>query len=122
MPAPAASRKPAPWFERAVEAKQKGDVHGRVDHESLGISLHQVGFCFASTGRFEEARPWFERAVEAAQKGDVHGRVDHESLVTTLRAGAACLRNLQLTAQAEEWERRAFEIDSSSAKDASSAS
>jgi tetratricopeptide (TPR) repeat protein len=94
-------------------------VHGRIDHASLGISLHQVGYCFSRTGRFEEARPWFERAVEAKQKGDVHGRIDHESLVTTLRAGAAYLRNLQLTEQAEEWKRRAFEIHSSSAKDAS---
>lgn len=32
-----------PWFERAVAAKEKGDVHGRVDNERLGSSLHQVG-------------------------------------------------------------------------------
>ena len=31
-----------PWFERAVAEAEKGDVHGRVDHESLGKSLHQV--------------------------------------------------------------------------------
>ena len=69
-----------PWFERAVAEAEKGDVHGRVDHESLGSSLHQVGYCYTRTGRFDEARPWFERAVAEAEKGDVHGRVDHESL------------------------------------------
>ena len=68
-----------PWFERAVAEAEKGDVHGRIDHASLGRSLHQVGDCYSSTGRFEEARPWFERAVAEAEKGDVHGRVDHES-------------------------------------------
>ena len=36
-----------PWFERAVAAKEQGDVHGRVDHESLGGSLHQVGYCLS---------------------------------------------------------------------------
>src|SRR5260370_1170539 len=34
-----------PWFERAVAEAEKGDVHGRVDHESLGTSLHEVGDC-----------------------------------------------------------------------------
>ena len=28
-----------PWFERAVAEKEQGDVHGRVDHASLGRSL-----------------------------------------------------------------------------------
>ena len=32
-----------PWFERAATAKEQGDIHGRVDHESLGRSLHQMG-------------------------------------------------------------------------------
>jgi tetratricopeptide (TPR) repeat protein len=75
-----------PWYERAVAAKQKGDVHGRVDHASLGSSLHQVGLCLSSTGEFAAARPWYERAVAAKQKGDVHGRVDHKSLAVTIRA------------------------------------
>jgi hypothetical protein len=25
------------WHERAVKEKRKGDVHGRVDHESLDV-------------------------------------------------------------------------------------
>ena len=28
------------WFERAVAAKEKGDVQGRLDHDSLGTCLH----------------------------------------------------------------------------------
>jgi tetratricopeptide (TPR) repeat protein/predicted phosphodiesterase len=100
-----------PWYERAVEAAQQGDVHGRVDHESLGRSLHQVGDCLSSTGQFEAARPWFERAVEAAQQGDVHGRVDHESLGLSLREGARCLRRLGRLQQAQAWEDAASRLD-----------
>jgi len=40
-----------PWFDRAVAAKEKGDVHGRVDSESLRVSLHLVGYCYESMGR-----------------------------------------------------------------------
>jgi hypothetical protein len=76
------------WFERAVADKTQGDMHGRVDHESLGSSLHQVGDCHGSTGRFEEARPWFERAAAKKAQGDVHGRVDHESLGSSLHQWA----------------------------------
>ena len=80
-----------PWFERAVAEEEKGDVHGRVDHASLGSSLHLVGDCLTSTGQFEAARPWFERAVAEAEKGDVHGRVDHESLGRSLHQVGYCL-------------------------------
>ncbi len=59
---------------------------GRVDAASLGTSLHQVGYCYASVGKFAEALPWFDRAVAAAEKGDVHGRVDAESLGATHEA------------------------------------
>ncbi len=100
-----------PWFERAVEAKQKGDVHGRVDHASLGRSLHQVGYCLSSTGKYDEARPWYERAVEATQKGDVHGRVDHASLRVSLLSGADCLRRLGCDDEAAAWEQRAGGAD-----------
>ena len=58
-----------PWFERAVAAKEQGDVHGRVDQESLGTSLHYVGYCLSRTGQFEAALPWFERAVAAIRAG-----------------------------------------------------
>ena len=75
-----------PWFERAVTESEHGDVRGRVDHDSLGRSVNQVGFCLSQTGTYDEARPWFERAVAEKQQGDVHGRVDHESLEVSKQA------------------------------------
>ena len=54
-----------PWAEQATE-----DIHGRIDHESLGKSLHLIGFCYSSIGEFEQARPWYEQATEEARKGD----------------------------------------------------
>jgi len=96
-----------PWYERAVTAKQKGDVRGRVDHQSLGSSLHQVGYCLSSTGQFADARPWFERAVTATEKGDVHGRVDHQSLGVSLHQVGYCLSSTGQFADARPWYERA---------------
>jgi tetratricopeptide (TPR) repeat protein len=98
-----------PWFRKAVEAKQKGDVHGRVDHESLGVSLHLVGYCLSSTGKFDEARVWYERAVEATERGDVHGRVDHESLGRSLHQVGYCLSRTGKFDEARAWYERAVE-------------
>jgi hypothetical protein len=50
----------------------RGDIHGRVDHDILGKSLHQVGYCLSSLGKFAEAQPFYERAAAEAEKGDVH--------------------------------------------------
>ena len=58
-----------PWFERAVAAKEKGDVHGRVDAASLGVSLHGVGDCHSSLGQLAEALPWLERVASLQEKG-----------------------------------------------------
>ena len=58
-----------PWFERAVAAKEKGDVHGRVDPASLGTSIHLVGLCYTCMGKFEEARLWVERASRLGMGG-----------------------------------------------------
>jgi len=96
-----------PWLERAVTAKQKGDVHGRVDHQSLSSCLHGVGYCLVSTGQFADARPWFERAVAAAEKGDVHGRVDHQSLGLSLHQVGDCLSSTGQFADARPWFERA---------------
>ena len=99
-----------PWFERAVAAAEKGDVHGRIDHASLGVSLHLVGYCLSSTGQFADARPWSELAVAAKEKGDVHGRVDHASLAVTLRLGAQCLQRLGLVQESNVWDERAASL------------
>jgi tetratricopeptide (TPR) repeat protein len=101
-----------PWYERAVEAHQEGDVHGRVDHESLGRSLHCVGYCLSSRGQYEAAQPWYERAVEAKRKGNIFGQVDRTSLMLSLRVGAECLRKIGRTEQAQAWEEEASTLGS----------
>jgi len=96
-----------PWYERAVAAKEQGDIHGRVDHESLGNSLHQVGYCLSMTGDYEGARPWFERAVAEKKQGDIHGRVDHESLGSSLHQVGSCLDETGDYEGARSWYERA---------------
>jgi tetratricopeptide (TPR) repeat protein/predicted phosphodiesterase len=96
-----------PWYERAVAEKEKGDVHGRVNHQSLGVSLRQVGSCLDSVGKFEEARPWSERAVAETEKGDVHGRVDHQSLGESLHQVGFCLSSVGKFEEARPWYERA---------------
>lgn len=51
-----------PWYERAVEAKQQGDVHGRVDHKSVAGSLREGVRCLRRVGRLEQAKAWEEAA------------------------------------------------------------
>jgi hypothetical protein len=60
-----------------------GDVHGRVDHQSLGATLHEIVVCLSSSGELEQARASYEQAVQEKRRGDVHGRVVHESLRLT---------------------------------------
>jgi len=98
-----------PWYERAVKAKQQGDSDDQVDHQSLGLSLYQVGFCLSSIGKFEEARPWYERAVESKQRGDVHGQVDHNSLGSSLNQVGFCLSGEGRFEEARPWYERAVE-------------
>jgi tetratricopeptide (TPR) repeat protein len=99
--------KALPWFERAVAAKENGDLHGRVDSESLGRSLHQVGDCYSSQGELAKALPWFERAVAAKENGDVHGRVDSESLGSSLHLVGYCYSCQGELAKALPWFERA---------------
>jgi tetratricopeptide (TPR) repeat protein len=75
-----------PWSQQAAEEKERGNDAGQVDHESLGSSLHNIGYCHAQQGRYEEALPWFQRAVAEKEQGDVHGRVDQESLRVSVEA------------------------------------
>jgi tetratricopeptide (TPR) repeat protein len=96
-----------PWFERAVPEAEKGDVHGRMDHASLGISLHEVGYCYSRTGRFEEARPWFERALTEKAQGDVNGRVDHDSLGRSVHEVGYCYSRTGRFEEALPWFERA---------------
>lgn len=78
-----------------------------MDPASLGRSLHQVGSCHSSLGRYAEALPWYERAVVAAEQGDIFGRVDRFTLAAIRRTGGACLLRLGRAEEAAEWFRRA---------------
>ena len=96
------------WFQRAVAAKEKGDIHGRIDHESLGRTLQQIGRCVSSTSsQLETALTWFEQAVVSKEKGNVFGRVDHDSICLSLRAGADCCQKLGRLEEAKAWEEKA---------------
>jgi tetratricopeptide (TPR) repeat protein/predicted phosphodiesterase len=98
-----------PWYDRAVEEKQKGDDHGRVDHVSLARSLHQVGYCLTNLGKYGEARPWFEHAVKEVQQGDRDGQVNHERLGISLYQVGYCLSSVRKFEEARPWYERAVE-------------
>lgn len=96
-----------PWFARAVSEAEKGDVHGRVDHEELGKHLYGVGDCLRSTGEFAAARSWFERAVAVMEAGNIHGPVDRASLGTSLHMVGYCLCSSDEYTAARPWFERA---------------
>jgi len=96
-----------PWLERAVAAKEKGDADGRVDHQSLGSSMHNVGYCLEQTGDFDEARFWYERAVAAKEKGDPQGCVNHDSLSLSLDQLGRCFSKTAKYDKARSWHERA---------------
>ena len=98
-----------PWYELAAEAKRKGDAHGRVHNESLGSSLHNVGFCLVGLGEFEKALPWFKRAIKATEKGDTSGRVHNDSLSRDLYQVGVCLSRTRKYEKALPWYQRAVE-------------
>jgi len=95
---------------RAATAVEKGDVYGRLNPATLGTIFDQVGECYSSMGRFEEALPWFERAVTSAEKGDVHGYVDLESLRMSLDQVGECYSSMGKFEEARLWFERASKV------------
>ena len=77
--------------------------------ESLGGSLHQVGYCYSEQGQYEQARPWYEQAVETARAGDNHGRIDHSSLGGSLHQVGSCYSQQGQYEQARPWYEQAVE-------------
>ena len=96
-----------PWFERAIKAAEKGDMRGKVDHESLGKSLDGVGVCYLQLGKFEASISWYEQAVQAKERGDIHGRVDHSSLGRSLHQVGFCYSQVGKFEEALPWFERA---------------
>ena len=95
------------WAERSVHAVEQEATEKGIDHQSLSLSLHWVGYCLHRQGRFADAQPWFEKAVDAARKGDIHQRIDHESLGISLEAVGHCLSQLGREEEAQQWFERA---------------
>lgn len=80
------------WCEWAVNKKEQYEAaNANADHESIGKSLHLVGFCFSNKGEYENAQRWFERAVASKKRGNLEGRVDHDSLGKSLHSLGYCL-------------------------------
>ncbi|WP_162488552.1 tetratricopeptide repeat protein [Azospirillum lipoferum] len=97
------------WAERSVHAVEQEATEKGVDHQSLGVSLNQIGTCLFDQGRFADAQPWFEKAVDAKQKGDIHQRIDHESLGVSLHQIGTCLYRQDCFAEAQPWFERAVD-------------
>ncbi|MFH0982319.1 MAG: tetratricopeptide repeat protein, partial [Planctomycetota bacterium] len=53
-----------PWFERAVAAKEQGDVHGRVDRAGVATSLRSGAKNLWKLGRVEDAQAWETQVKE----------------------------------------------------------
>jgi hypothetical protein len=69
---------------------RQGDLHGRVEHLSLGMSLLQLGMCTHQQVDWTAAAGWYEQAVAVMRQGDLHGRVDHASLGVSLHELGNC--------------------------------
>jgi tetratricopeptide (TPR) repeat protein/nucleoside phosphorylase len=95
------------WFERAVAAREKGDVDGAMNHHSLSSSLYRVGHCLIRTGKYAEAQSWFERAVAIAERGDVNSLADHQAHGARLHHVGVCLFQTGKYAEARGWFERA---------------
>ena len=78
-----------------AEARQ-GDLHGRVDHESLGMSLLQLGNCAYQQGQWPTAAGWFEQALAEMRKGDIFGRVDQGSVANSEKSLVLCRKKMGL--------------------------
>jgi len=57
-----------PWCERATTAKEKGDIHGRVDYDSVAVSAELLASCLSAVGRDDEAQHCRERAAALRER------------------------------------------------------
>jgi len=96
-----------PWFEQAQAEKGQGDLHGRVDHQSLGITLQHIGMCLYQQGEWAKAVDWYQQAQAEKGQGDLHERVDHASLGSTLYQIGMCFSEQGEWAKAAEWYKQA---------------
>ena len=86
----------AGWFMQAVVETSQGVLHGRVDHESLGSSLHGLGNCAFQQREWSAAAGWCEQAVAEKRQGDIFGRVDQGSVANSEKSLALCRKKMGL--------------------------
>jgi Tfp pilus assembly protein PilF len=77
-----------------VAETRQGDLHGRVDHESLGRSLHSLGICAYQQGDWQAAAGWYEQALAEKRQGDIFGRVDRSSVAISEESLALCRKRM----------------------------
>jgi len=75
---------------------RQGDLHGRVDHANLGVSLHEQGNCAFQQGQWPAAAGWFEQALEEKRQGDIFSRVDQSSVDVSEKSLALCPKKMGL--------------------------
>jgi hypothetical protein len=79
-----------------VAEKRQGDLHGRVDHRELGVSLHELGNCAYQQGDWQAAAGWYEQAVTEKRQGDIFGRVHQSSVALSEESLALCRKKMGL--------------------------
>lgn len=83
-----------PWFERVLLARKQPDARGRIDHERVGRTLHDLGTCHEGLHLLEQAADSYACAVKEKGRGDLHGRVDDESVAKSAKALRSALARL----------------------------
>ena len=101
-----------PWYEQAQAEKGRGDLHGRVDHQSLGTTLHEIGNCFYQQGEWPKAAEWYEQAQAEKGQGDIYRRINKQSIAISLRALIRVLKILGRGAEAMQWQAMADQFES----------
>jgi tetratricopeptide (TPR) repeat protein len=96
------------WSKEAAAIAEDDGSNGRVDHSSVGLALHQVGYCMKGLRQYTEAKSWYERAVAAEGRGNANGRVDQVRLGKSLGEVGHCLSNLGEYAESMSWYNRAI--------------
>jgi len=96
------------WFERAVAAKEKGDVHGRVIPQASEQAFIKWDTAIRAWAKFEDARAWFEARRHRSMRGATcTGAWNPESLGASLIRWAIAYLSVGKFEEARVWVRGA---------------
>ncbi len=96
------------WLERAIEDSRQV---GPADHDQIGYIYHQVGLCYTSSKKEDEAQmamDSFEQAIAELGKGNGSGQVNFQHLSISLHQLGCCLASLKRSDEAIEFFDRAM--------------